>query len=111
MRLHIENKKMLDQVDFSSNQETTSDFIGDALAFSFQFIWSGATGASGDLVVYGSIDNQTFVPLDSYTISGESDGSRLVNVERAGYSYTKASWAPSGGTGGSLTIWLSSKNQ
>lgn len=109
MKLHQENKKILNGVNFAANQTSESDFIGDSLAVSLQFIWSGAVGAGGDLIVEGSIDNATFVPVEIQTIAGETSGAFLVNIERAGYSYIRARWVYTAGVGGLLTVWQSSK--
>lgn len=107
--MQIENKKLLDGVDFSVSQTSSGDAIYDALAFSIQFIWTGATGAAGDLIVEGSNDNSIFVPVSTTSITGETTGSALINVERAGYSYVRIRWVRSAGSGGVFTVWLSSK--
>jgi len=111
MTLQIENKKLLDGVSFASSQTSVSDAIYDALAFSVQFIWSGATAAAGDLIVEGSNDDSVFVPVSTTSITGETTGSALINVERAGYSFVRVRWVRSAGSGGTLTVYLSSKRQ
>ena len=107
----IENKKILDEVAFDASQTSSSDYIGDCKTYAIQFIWSGATGATGDLIVEGSIDNATFVPVDSFGITGESSGSRLVNVEIAGYSHVRVRWAYSAGSNGTLSVYIASKKE
>lgn len=109
MKMHQENKELLSAVDFAQSQTSASDFIGDVLAFAVQFNWTGATAATGDLIVEGSIDNVVFIPIDIYGISGETSGARLVNIERAGYSHMRARWVYTSGTGGTITVLLSSK--
>lgn len=111
MNIHIENKKLLDSVNFAVNQTSPSDAINDAMAYAVQFIWSGATAAAGDLIVEGSnVDvASSFVPVSTTSITGETSGSALINVERAGYAFVRTRWVYSSGSGGTLTVYLSSK--
>jgi len=109
MRMHNENANLLTAVALGSSQQTEVRPINEALAYAIQFEWTGGTGIGGDLVVEASNNKTTFVPLDTYTITGETSGARLVNVERAGYAYVRASWVYAAGSGGTMTISLSSK--
>ena len=101
--------KVLENANFAASQSSPAKQLNDDLAFSFHLIWSGATLANGSIVIEASNDGESFVPIEVIPLVNETDGGALINVERAGYNWTRARWEYSSGTGGLLTIWFCSK--
>lgn len=81
------NVKVLNAVDMSTDHtSSTIDKRGYSL-YSIQYIWTGFSGTA-TIVTNASNDilagSPTFTQVDSFIPSGTS-GSRILNVEKAGY--------------------------
>lgn len=100
------NIKAFDAINM--NADTTSEIIElqRVTCYAVQSIWSGASGTLV-MTVEASNDRVNFTSVDSYSISSSS-GSRLLNVEKAGYAYIRIVLDQTGG-GGTLSVHVNGK--
>lgn len=87
--VHKLNKKFFDAVTITGSSSSTSECINSYSLYAIQHIWTSFTG-SIKLVTEGSNNDIDYTTVDTTTISGAS-GSRLINVEKAGYSHVRVS--------------------
>lgn len=107
--INVTKKTLLDGVSLVADQTSAAENIDSVISFAVQFSWEGGTTINGTLMVEGSLDGSNFVPVEQLALVNEDDGNYLVNIERAGYSYMRASWDYTSGTGGTLTVLFNSK--
>lgn len=106
---------MLNAVPFDASASSSLVEIKNCVGYALSFVWSGATSASGSMVISGTNDDPayvavpTLIPVYSTNVNTNS-GQILVNVERAMYPFVQCQWVRStGGTGGTLTAKISIK--
>ena len=107
--INVTKKTLLDAVSLVSDQTSSVQNIDNIISFAVQFTWEGGTTINGTLTVEGSLDGENFVPVEQLALVNEDDGNYLVNIERAGYSYMRANYDFTSGTGGTLTVLFNSK--
>ena len=96
---------IITNADMSANIESDSISIGEIGGFAVHSVFTGSP--IGTLIVSGSNDpSLDFVPIDVYAITTE--GSRLLNVERANYVFVKVKYISTSGTG-VLNVVISGK--
>lgn len=95
---HINTITLMNNVSAASNYTSTSVNINDFVLYAIQFSWAGFSATSPTLYTEGSNDGTIWTVVDSFIPSGSS-GSRLLNVEKAGYAYVRVRYTQSAGAG------------
>lgn len=76
--------------------------------FAVHVVWSGASATDADVLTQGSNDGVNFVTVDTCDI-GAASGQKLINIERAMYSYVRVFFDKNSETTGTLSVTLSGK--
>lgn len=101
--------------DFNSEPAHVDDFRS---AF-FEFIWSGADAADGEVCLYASADGDpdnlvNWYKLEAFccTLAAGSgiDAMEIAELERMPYSHIRAQFTSNSNTAGTLTIKVRKKN-
>jgi hypothetical protein len=87
---------------------STTQTISQTPCYGVQASWDAASLRTGALSVEGSIDNVNFVTISEIAVSALAN-SYLLNVEHAGYTHVRVVYTSTAGSGGSLTVYFSSK--
>lgn len=95
---HINTITLMDNINASSNYISNSLNINDFVLYCIQFSWAGFSAPTSAIYTEGSNDNTTWTAVDTFIPSGTT-GSRLLNVEKAGYAYVRLRYTQSGGAG------------
>lgn len=104
--IHSLNPIVLNAVDLTSSHTSNILEIGEVGGYAVQSIFTGSP--IGTLEVKGSntLNLSDFITVDTYAVT--SDGKRMLNVERAHYSYIIVVYTKTSGTG-NLTCIVSAK--
>lgn len=104
--LHFANVALLDASDLSVDATSEAENVNNVTCIAIQSIWTGFGGAV-TCYTEASNDGVNFTTVDSYSLSGVS-GTRMLNIEKAGYAWIRARYEQVGGSG-SLSVILNSK--
>jgi hypothetical protein len=108
---HLLNKSFFSASTVNGNSSASAECINGYSLYCIQHIWSGASGSWSVIVegsnVPGNKTDSDYSAIDTTVISTAS-GNRLINVERAGYSFVRVRIAYTSG-GGTLTSILNAK--
>lgn len=97
--VHKLNIKLLENVDAGSSVESEPLNIQSISLYCMQVTWADLSAINPIVTLSGSNSlDEPFVQIDSF-IPIDSDGGRLVNVEKAGYAYVKVSYSCFSGSG------------
>jgi hypothetical protein len=88
--------------DASGNLTSGSFFLGDLLNYAVQAIFSSGT-LNGTLKLQGSLDNTSWADIDNSSKSVTSGGGIIYTVPDCGYSWVRAVYTATSGTG-TLTV-------
>jgi len=95
---HINTITLMDNINASSNYTSSSLNINDFVLYAIQFSWTGFSATSCVMYTEGSNDSSVWTAVDTFVPSGTT-GSRILNVEKAGYAYVRVRYTQSGGAG------------
>ena len=102
------SEPMLKAVDMSIAQPSAPVVIQGITNYAIQCSWTGFTGDGTETITTSaSNDEVIWTPVDSFIPTGTT-GSRMLNVEKAGYRFVRVFYVP-GTTVGSLTVTISGK--
>lgn len=105
---NVLNKVLLDNVDMSTAQPSEQQSIEGITCYAVQFNWTGFTGDGTETIsTSASNDGITWTAVDTFIPTGTT-GSRMLNVEKAGYRFVRIFYVP-GTTVGNLTAHISGK--
>lgn len=106
--VHKLNVKLLDNVDAGSNIESDPLNIQSISLYCMQVTWDSLSAVNPVISLSGSNSlDEPFVQIDAF-IPVDSQGGRLVNVEKAGYAYIKAVYSCFSGSG-TITVSINGK--
>lgn len=103
---HLFSIKLFTNQDMSVNATSPVQNIDNVSCYAVQYIWTGFTGVSS-VIFEASNDGINFSQIDTFLIPDAADN-RIVNVEKAGYSFVRCRNAQSTATG-SLTVIINGK--
>ncbi len=111
--VHQQNTNFFDNVSVTTSISSTPININTYSLYAIQHVWFGTSG-SFQIIVEGSNFNTsdddyfTIIDITNITASNSPKGNRIVNVEKAGYSFVRVRIAYTSG-GGTLTSLLNGK--
>lgn len=104
--IHQLNKKLFENQTVSTSITSEAININAYSLYAVQHVWTGATG-TWSIIIEVSNNGVNFDPVDVTNVTGTS-GSRMVNVEKAGYSWVRVRVNYTSG-GGTLETTFNSK--
>jgi uncharacterized phosphosugar-binding protein len=100
----FDNYSMANAGNFNSSVIEIKTITGYAV----HVIWSGASATDANFLLQASNDGLNWVTIDT-TIINAASGQKLINIERAMYSYVRARFVKNSETSGTLSAILSGK--
>lgn len=104
---HINTITLMNNISGASSYTSSSLNINDFVLYAIQFSWTGVTVA-GSVYTESSNDGTIWTVVDSF-IPSIGVGSRMLNVEKAGYAYVRVRYASAAGTNGTFKAILNGK--
>ena len=95
---HINKVTLMDNINAASDYTSNTLNINDFVLYCIQFSWAGFSAPTCSLYTEGSNDGNIWTVVDSFIPNGSS-GSRLLNVEKAGYAFVRVRYTQSGAAG------------
>lgn len=94
---HICFVKLLDNIDASNNETSIAQNINNFVLFAVQYYWNAFVG-NALVITEASNDGTNWTSVDSFIPSGPT-GSRILNVEKAGYGFVRVRYTQTGASG------------
>lgn len=93
-----------DAQSMGADVTSSSKNLDGVVGYAVQFVWSGGGSPVGTFSLEASNDDENYTTISgsSFSVSGNS-GNYLANVQFAGYSYVRAKYVRTSGSG-TLTI-------
>lgn len=108
---HLLNKNFFSSQSITTDVSSDPENLNGFSLYAIQHIWSGASGGWFIIIegsnVQGTKTDNDYTTIDTTTVSGTS-GNRMVNVEKAAYSFVRVRVDFSSG-GGTLTSIINAK--
>jgi hypothetical protein len=95
---HLGKFVLMDNINASSNYTSNPLDINSFVIYAIQFSWTGFSAPTSAIYTEGSNDGNTWTIVDSF-IPNAGTGSRLLNVEKAGYAFVRVRYSQLGGAG------------
>lgn len=112
--IHTRTNTLIDDEPITTNFTSSAEDIRNCVGYAAQFVWTGNSSSTATVVVQGSLDENdssaVFTDITSINITG-SNGSTLVNVERAMYTFVRFVFTQTGGSAGTIRGKISIKIQ
>lgn len=94
---HICFVKLLDNIDATADRTSVVQNINNFALFAVQYYWDTFAG-NALVITEASNDGTNWTTVDSFIPSGAT-GSRMLNVEKAGYGYVRVRYTQTGASG------------
>jgi hypothetical protein len=97
--IHLYYNDLAIDANMSGNIISSSQNLNGTISFAIQFIWTGTTPVGvSSLWVSNDDVNYSEIPASVLAVTGNT-GNHIINVEKPGYSYVRAQYESTSGTG------------
>lgn len=112
--LQNSNKAVIDGADLGVSQTSSFIELRMATGYAAQIYWSGGTSTAGNVIVEATNDDPNSSTSPVYTVLSTdavstTSGSLMKSDAGAMYSYIQVRWVRSAGSGGTITVKVSTK--